>query len=51
MALAARYLGGCLVCPGMEIGAAYDKAMQRRIFDLLGMDDTGFDTAKTIIGD
>ncbi|QYE36342.1 beta-lactamase family protein [Polymorphobacter sp. PAMC 29334] len=43
MASAAGYVGGALAYPGMEIGAAYDKAMQTRIFDPLGMNDTTFD--------
>jgi CubicO group peptidase (beta-lactamase class C family) len=43
MASAAGYLGGHLAYPGMEIGAAYDKAMQTRIFGPLGMKDTTFD--------
>ena len=42
MASAAGYVGGALAFPGMEIGAAYDKAMQTRIFDPLGMHDTTF---------
>ncbi|NTZ43277.1 beta-lactamase family protein [Altererythrobacter sp. SALINAS58] len=43
MASAAGYLGGALAFPGMELGAAFDKAMQTRIFDPLGMDNTTFD--------
>lgn len=46
MASAAGYLGGSLAYPGMELGAAFDKAMQTRIFGPLGMVDTGFDNAK-----
>lgn len=42
MASAAGYLGGSLAYPGMEIGAAYDKAMQKKIFTPLGMRDTTF---------
>lgn len=51
MAAAAGYLGGHLAYPGMELGAAYDKAMQTRIFDPLGMRDSGFDTARAMTGD
>lgn len=51
MASAAGYLGGSLLYPKMEIGAAYDKAMQTRIFEPLGMRDTGFDSAKAMTGD
>jgi len=43
MAAAAGYLGGSLAYPNLEIGAAYDKAMQTRIFGPLGMHDTTFD--------
>lgn len=51
MASAAGYVGGALAYPGMEIGAAYDKAMQTRIFDPLGMRDTTFDRATGESGD
>ena len=43
MAAAAGYVGGSLAYPNLEIGAAYDKAMQTRIFGPLGMKDTTFD--------
>lgn len=43
MAAAAGYVGGHLAYPDLELGAAYDKAMQTRIFDPLGMKDTTFD--------
>ncbi|MBB5518919.1 serine hydrolase domain-containing protein [Amphiplicatus metriothermophilus] len=43
MAAAAGYLGGALAYPDMEIGAAYDKAMEDRVFGPLGMKDTTFD--------
>jgi CubicO group peptidase (beta-lactamase class C family) len=43
MAAAAGYLGGSLAYPHMELGAAYDKAMQTRVFGPLGMHDTTFD--------
>ena len=43
MAGAAGYLGGSLAYPKMELGAAYDKAMQTRVFGPLGMADTTFD--------
>jgi CubicO group peptidase (beta-lactamase class C family) len=43
MAAAAGYLGGSLAYPNLEIGAAYDKAMQTRVFGPLGMHDTTFD--------
>jgi CubicO group peptidase (beta-lactamase class C family) len=42
MAAAAGYVGGHIVHPDMELGAAYDAAMQALIFDPLGMKDTVF---------
>ena len=51
MAAAAGYMGGSLAYPNLEIGAAYDKAMQTQIFDPLGMKDTTFDTAIGESGD
>ncbi|MEG3144273.1 serine hydrolase domain-containing protein [Sphingomonas sp. RT2P30] len=51
MASASGFLGGNLLYPGMEVGAAYDKAMQVKIFDPLGMHDTTFDYAKGESGD
>ncbi|MTW35255.1 serine hydrolase [Pseudoduganella danionis] len=46
MASAAGYIGGHLVYPELPLGAAYDKAMQKRIFDPLGMQDSTFDMAR-----
>jgi CubicO group peptidase (beta-lactamase class C family) len=43
MAAAAGYVAGSLAYPKLELGAGYDKAMQTRIFDPLGMHDTTFD--------
>ncbi|HEY6972038.1 MAG TPA: serine hydrolase domain-containing protein [Candidatus Angelobacter sp.] len=51
MAAAAGYVGAHLVYPKMELGAAYDKAMQTHIFDPLGMKSTTFDMAKALHGD
>ena len=51
MAAAAGYLGGHLAYPKLELGAAYDRAMQTRIFGPLGMRDSGFDTARAMTGD
>ena len=42
MASAAGYLGGHLAYPNMELGAAFDRAMQTRIFTPLGMRNTTF---------
>ena len=46
MAAAAGFLGGHVAFPSLEIGAAYDKAMQTMVFDPLGMKDTTHDFAK-----
>lgn len=50
MAAAAGYIGGHLVYPNRELGAAYDAAMQEMIFDPLGMKSTTFDYAKALAG-
>jgi CubicO group peptidase (beta-lactamase class C family) len=46
MASAAGYVGARLYEPSRELGAAYDEAMQKQIFDPLGMTDTTFDMAR-----
>ena len=51
MASAAGYLGGALAYPKMEVGAAFDRAMEDRIFGPLGMRDTTFDYAEGMRGD
>ena len=50
MAAAAGYIGGHLAYPKMELGAAYDKAMQKKVFDPLGMKSTTFDYARALAG-
>lgn len=50
MAAAAGYIGGHLVYPDKELGAAYDLAMQKMVFDPLGMKSTTFDYAKALAG-
>ena len=50
MASAAGYVGAHVAYPDMELGAAYDKAMQEGIFDPLGMNSTTFDYAKALAG-
>ncbi len=42
MAAAAGYTGAHVIHPDMELGAAYDSAMQSYVFDRLGMKDTTF---------
>ena len=51
MASAAGYLGGALAYPEMELGAAFDRAMEERIFAPLGMNDTTFSFAEGMSGD
>jgi CubicO group peptidase (beta-lactamase class C family) len=51
MASAAGYIGGHLVYPDRELGAAYDAAMREQIFNPLGMDETTFDMARALSGD
>jgi CubicO group peptidase (beta-lactamase class C family) len=46
MASAAGYLGGHLLYPQMELGAAFDRAMDEKIFRPLGMTATTFDFAR-----
>jgi CubicO group peptidase (beta-lactamase class C family) len=50
MAAAAGYVGAHLYDPKRELGAAYDEAMQKKIFDPLGMKSTTFDYAKALKG-
>ncbi len=50
MAAAAGYIGGHIVYPNMELGAAYDKAMQAMVFDPLKMNVTTFDYARALAG-
>lgn len=51
MASAAGYIGAHLVYPDRELGAAYDAAMQQKIFAPLGMKLTTFDMARALKGD
>ena len=46
MAAAAGFVGGSLLYPGRELGAAYDDAMRTQIFEPLGMSSTTFDFAR-----
>jgi CubicO group peptidase (beta-lactamase class C family) len=46
MAAAGGYTGGHAAYPKLELGAAYDKAMQTLVFDPLGMKSTTYDYAK-----
>ena len=48
MASAAGYIGGHLVYPDRELGAAYDAAMQNLIFDPLGMSHTTLSMSRAL---
>ncbi|HEX4095140.1 MAG TPA: serine hydrolase domain-containing protein, partial [Caulobacteraceae bacterium] len=51
MAAGAGYIGGHTLYPNLELGAAYDRAMQTQIFDPLGMSETTLDFGKALAGD
>lgn len=46
LAAAAGFIGGHVAFPKLELGKAYDQAMQTRVFDPLGMKSTTFDAAR-----
>ena len=50
LAGAAGLVAGHVAYPEMELGAAYDKAIQVQVFDPLGMKATTFDYAKALAG-
>src|SRR6476661_5201689 len=50
LAGAAGYVGGHVAFPGLELGAAYDTAMQTLVFGPLGMHATTFDYAAALSG-
>jgi CubicO group peptidase (beta-lactamase class C family) len=45
---AGGYIAAAALLPGKEVGAAYDEAMQERLFKPLGMKHTTFDYAKAL---
>ena len=51
MAGAAGFTAGHVLYPNLELGAAYDRAMQTQVFDPLGMKATTFDYARALAGD
>jgi len=51
MASAAGYIGAHLYEPSDQLGRAYDEAMQKQIFDPLGMKNTTFDMQRAQHGD
>jgi CubicO group peptidase (beta-lactamase class C family) len=50
MASGAGYVAGYLYNPRLELGAAYDEAMRKKIFDPLEMNSTTFDFARALKG-
>ncbi|MDQ3756143.1 MAG: beta-lactamase family protein [Acidobacteriota bacterium] len=50
MASGAGYVAGYLDNPKLELGAAYDVAMRRKIFEPLGMKSTTFDYERALKG-
>jgi CubicO group peptidase (beta-lactamase class C family) len=50
MAAAGGYVGGHALYPSLEIGDAYDKAIQSQVFDPLGMTSTIFDNNRALAG-
>jgi CubicO group peptidase (beta-lactamase class C family) len=48
LAAAAGFVGGHAVYPDLKLGAAYDEAMQSRVFEPLGMTATTFDFKKAL---
>jgi len=50
LAAAAGFVGGHVALPKLELGKAYDQAMQTRVFAPLGMTATTFDNARALRG-
>jgi CubicO group peptidase (beta-lactamase class C family) len=50
MAGAGGFVGGHVLYPKLELGAAYDAAMRSRVFEPLGMKATTFDYARALKG-
>jgi len=51
MAGAAGFTAGHVLFPDLELGAAYDRAMQTYVFDPLGMTATTFDFSRALAAD
>jgi CubicO group peptidase (beta-lactamase class C family) len=51
MASAAGYIGGHIAHPELELGTAFDRTMQERVFTPLGMRETTFDFDAALAGD
>jgi hypothetical protein len=50
LAGAAGFVAGHVLFPKLELGAAYDKAIQAEVFDPLGMKSTTFDYKRALAG-
>jgi len=50
LAAAAGFVAGHVTYQDLELGAAYDKAMQTKVFDPLGMKSTTFDIPRALAG-
>jgi CubicO group peptidase (beta-lactamase class C family) len=50
LAGAGGFVGGHVLYPKLELGAAYDEAMRTRVFEPLGMKSTTFDYARALRG-
>ena len=50
MAGAGGFVGGHVLFPKLELGAAYDEAMRTRVFEPLGMNSTTFNYARALKG-
>jgi len=50
LAGAAGFVGGHVLFPDLELGTAYDRAMQQQVFTPLGMTSTTFDYARALAG-
>jgi CubicO group peptidase (beta-lactamase class C family) len=50
LAAVAGYVAATVANPKLELGASYDRAMQRMVFDPIGMRATTFDNARVLRG-
>jgi CubicO group peptidase (beta-lactamase class C family) len=50
LAAAGGYVGGRVLFPALELGAAYEEAMKTRVFGPLGMTSTTFDFSRALGG-
>ena len=51
LAAGAGFVAGRLVHPDLDVGSAYDQAMQEQVFDPLGMTQSTFDYDAVLMGD